>query len=69
MKKNKYIVVFLDNSTLIIYASSPMQAMYLGSAHKIESGEPYLVDSVYHEQEKKFFVTNKSTINDILTHV
>lgn len=69
MKKNKYNLVFLDNSELIIYADLAIEALYLGIAYKIESGEPYLVDSVFYEQGNKLYVTDKKTINQILIPV
>lgn len=67
MKKTKFIVVFLDNTELEIYASSAIQAMYLGSAKKIELGEVFTVDAVFNTETREFYSTNKNIIHTILT--
>jgi len=69
MKKQKYTVTFVEGENLTIYANSPMQALFLASARKIENGQPYGVDSVFEEDTKRFFVTKKENLQGLLKQV
>ena len=69
MKKQKYTVTFIEGDNLTIYADSPNQALFLASARKIEKGMPYGVDSVFEEDTKRFFVSKKENLQNLLKQV
>jgi hypothetical protein len=66
MKKQRYTVTFIEGNNLTIYADNPKQALFLASARKIESGQPYGVDSIFEESTKRFFVTKKENFQNLL---
>ena len=69
MKKQKYTVTFIDGDNLTIYADSPNQALFLASARKIENGQAHGVDSVFEEDTKRFFVSKKENLQNLLKQV
>ena len=69
MKKQKYIVSFIEGDNLTIYADTPIQALFLASSRKIENGEPYRVDSIFEEHTKRFFVSKKENLQNLLKQV
>jgi hypothetical protein len=69
MKKQKYTVTFIEGDNLTIYADSPNQALFLASARKIDNGQSYGVDSVFEEDTKRFFVSKKSNLQNLLKQV
>jgi|GEM_PF-6284354 len=62
MRKQKYTVTFIDGDNLTIYADTPIQALFLASARKIENGQSYGVDSVFEDDTKRFFVSKKENL-------
>ena len=69
MKKQKYTVTFVVGDDLTIYADTAIQATYLASARKIDNGQPYIVDSVFENDTKRFFVTKKENLQNLLKQV
>ena len=69
MKKKKYKVTFIEGDNLTIYADSPDQALFLASARKIEKGQPYGVDSIFEEDTKRFFVSKKENLRNLLNKI
>lgn len=66
MKKQKYTVTFIEGENLTIYADSPNQALFLACARKIENRMPYGVDSIFEEDTKRFFVSKKENLQNLL---
>lgn len=69
MKKQKYTVTFIEGENLTIYATTPTQAFFLASARKIENGLSYGVDSIYENDTKRFFVSKKENMQNLLSQV
>jgi len=69
MKKQKYTVTFIEGDNLTIYADTPLQALFLASARKIENGQPYGVDAIFEEDTKRFFVSKKENLQNLLKQV
>lgn len=69
MKKQKYTVTFIEGDNLTIYADSPYKAFFLASARKIENKQPYGVDSILENDTKRFFVTKKENLQNLLKQV
>ncbi len=69
MKKQKYTVTFVEGENLTIYADSPTQALFLASARKIENGLSFIVDSILENDTKRFFLTKKANLNELLKQV
>jgi hypothetical protein len=69
MRKQKYTVTFIEGDNLTIYADTPLQALFLASARKIENGESYGVDSVFEEDTKRFFVSKKENLQNLLNQL
>jgi len=69
MRKQKYTVTFIDGDNLTIYADTPIQALFLASARKIENGQSYGVDSVFEDDTKRFFVSKKENLQNLLKQV
>lgn len=69
MKKQKYTVTFIEGDDLTIYADTPIQALFLASSRKIENGQPYGVDSVFEEDTKRFFVSKKENLQNLLKQI
>ena len=69
MKKQKYTVTFIEGDNLTIYADTPNQALFLASARKIENGQSFCVDSVFEEDTRRFFVSKKENLQNLLKQV
>ena len=69
MKNSEYNVCFIDGDSLIIPASTPLQALCLAMSKKIEKGQPYAVDSITDMTNKRFFVTKKDNFNNLLKEI
>lgn len=69
MKKEKYTVTFIEGDDVTIYADTPSQAIFLAIARKIENNLPYGADSVFEVNSKRFFVTKKENLQNLLRQV
>ena len=69
MKKQKYTVTFIEGDNLTIYADTPLEALFLASARKIDNGQFYGVDSVFEEDTKRFFISKKENLQNLLKQV
>jgi hypothetical protein len=69
MKKQKYLVTFIEGNDLVIYADSPNQALFLACARMIDNGQPYGVDSVLECETNRFFISKKENLQNLLRQV
>jgi hypothetical protein len=69
MKKTKFKVIFSDDTELILWAGSALQAMFLGASEKIGRGESYRVYAVVNAENRELFVVDKSALNNVLKKI
>jgi hypothetical protein len=69
MKKQKYTVTFIKGNNLTIYTDNPNEALFLACTHKIDNRQSYAVDSVFEEDTKRFFVSKKENLQNLLKQV
>ena len=69
MKKQKYIVSFIEGEDLTIYADTENQALFLAIARKIENGLSYGADNVLEYDTRRFFVVKRDNISNVLKKI
>jgi len=69
MKKQKYLITFIEGNDLIIYADSPNKALFLASARMIDNGQPYGVDSILEYDTNRFFISKRENLQNLLRQV
>lgn len=69
MKKQSYTVAFVEGEDITIYADSPVQALFIASAFKINNSQPFGVDSILENDTKRFFVSKKDNLQNLLKQV
>ena len=69
MRKQKYTVSFIEGDNLIISADTPLQALFLACAIKIENSQSYGVDSVLEQNTKRFFISKKENLQNLLKQI
>jgi len=69
MSLQPYAVTFIEGEDLLIYAETPIQALFLACAMKINNKISFGVDSILEVNTKRFFVSKKENLQNLLKQV